>query len=317
MANNDVLQSWDQKTLEKLLFNTLKEQKSRRRWGVFFKLLVAVYFFAVLWLIWPTDNIATPGKEKPHVALVEVRGEISEDNSASADNIIESLQAAFKDKNTQGVILEINSPGGSPVQANSVYNEIHYLRKKHPDIKLYAVCSDLCASGAYYIAAAADDIYADPSSLVGSIGVLMDGFGFVDTMQKLGVQRRLLTAGDHKGFLDPFSPVKPDEQKYAQAMLESVHQQFIQSVEKGRGTRLKKDPDMFSGLVWTGAQALPLGLIDGFGDTYSVARDVIKNHTIVDYTVRPNVFEKLANRMGASFSQAVVSRLMFPGNNLQ
>jgi protease-4 len=308
MANNDI-QSWDQKTLEKLLFNTLKEQKSRRRWGVFFKLLFALYVFALLWLVWPTDSIPAADKEKPHVALVEVHGEISEDTSANADDIIEGLQDAFKDKNTQGVILAINSPGGSPVQANSVYNEIHYLRKKYPDIKVYAVCSDLCASGAYYIAAAADDIYADPSSLVGSIGVLMDGFGFVDTMQKLGVQRRLLTAGQHKGFLDPYSPVKPGEEKYAQAMLESVHQQFIQSVEKGRGDRLKKDPEIFSGLVWTGAQALPLGLIDGFGDTYTVARDVIKNHTIVDYTVTPNLFEKIANRMGASFSHAVVSQL--------
>jgi protease IV len=310
MTNDDIMQSWDKKTLEKLLFCNLKEQRSRRRWGVFFKLLFAIYFFALLWLVWPTDNIPTAGKEKPHVALVEVRGEIGADTSASADNIIEGLQDAFKDKNTQGVILEINSPGGSPVQADDVYKEIRYLRAKYPKVKLYAVCSDLCASGAYYVAAAADDIYANPSSLVGSIGVLMDGFGFVDTMQKLGVQRRLLTAGAHKGFLDPFSPVKPEEQKYAQDLLESVHQQFIQSVEQGRGDRLKKNPDIFSGLVWSGAQALPLGLIDGFGDTYSVARDVFQNHTIVDYTVKPNFFEKIANRMGASFSQAVVSQVI-------
>lgn len=306
---NDTLQPWDQKTLEKLLFSTIKEQRSRRRWGVFFKLMFFIYLFALLWLFWPRDTMSVASKEKPHASLIEVQGEISDNSSASAENIIEGLHDAFKDKNTQAIILSIDSPGGSPVQSSDVYNEIRYLRDKYPKIKLYAVCSDLCASGAYYIASAADDIYANQSSLVGSIGVLMDGFGFVDTLQKLGVQRRLLMSGDHKGFLDPFSPMKPDEKQIAQGLLDSVHDQFIQSVEKSRGDRLKKDPEIFSGLVWTGAQALPLGLIDGFGDRYFVARNIIKNSTIVDYTVKPNFFEKMAKRIGASFSQAVASQL--------
>lgn len=310
MADNPILQNWDQKTLEKLLFGALKEQRWRRRWGILFKLLFFVYLFAVLWLLWPSEAVSTSGKEKPHVALIEIRGEISDTSQASSDNIIEGLQEAYKAKNTQAVILHIDSPGGSPVQAADVYDEIRYLRGRYPKIKTYAVCSDLCASAAYYIASATDDIYANPASLVGSIGVLLDGFGFVDTMQKLGVQRRLLTSGDHKGFLDPFSPIKPDEQQYAQGLLDAVHQQFIQSVEQGRGDRLKKDPTIFSGLVWTGSQALPLGLIDGFGSINSVARDVIKNKTIVDYTVKPNFFEQMADRMGASFAHTVASQLL-------
>jgi len=299
---------WEQKTVEKLLFESLKEQRRKRRWGIFFKLLFLAYLLLLLILIWPTNNLSAD-KQKEHIGLVDIRGEIDDTKSASADNIISALQKAFKDKNTKAIILRINSPGGSPVQASNVYNEIRYQRNKYPNIKLYVVCSDLCASAAYYIASAGDQIYANPSSLVGSIGVLMDGFGFVEGMQKIGVERRLLTAGQYKGFLDPFSPIKPVEQQDAQVLLDTVHQQFIKDVEQGRGKRLKITPDTFSGLVWTGTQALPLGLIDGFGDARSVARDVIKNKTIVDYTVKPSILDQVTNRLGAAFAGQIAGEL--------
>ncbi len=301
---------WEQKTMEKLLFEGLKEQRRRRRWGIFFKIMFLLCIIAVLWLVWPSDNtITTPGlSAKKHIAMVDVKGEIDESASASADNIISGLQQSFKDKDTQAIILRINSPGGSPVQSANVYNEIRYQQKKHPNIKVYVVCSDVCASGAYYIASAADYIYASPSSLVGSIGVLLDGFGFVDGMHKLGIERRLFTSGAHKGFLDPFSPLKPDEQQRAQTILDDVHQQFINAVVQGRGKRLKKDPDMFSGMVWTGEQALPLGLIDGFGDAQSVARNVIKNENMVDNTVKASFMDLISHRIGAEFAGALLSR---------
>lgn len=304
---------WEQKTIEKLLLENLKEQRRRRRWGILFKILFFLCLLAFLWLIWPSDNLTSSVKSKKQVAMIDIRGEIDEATSASADNIINSLQQAFKAKETQAVILRINSPGGSPVQSANVYNEIRYQRQKHPNIKLYVVCSDVCASGAYYIASAGDFIYANPSSLVGSIGVLLDGFGFVDGMHKLGIERRLLTAGEHKGFLDPFSPLKPDEQQRAQSLIDNVHQQFIQAVEKGRGQRLKKDPQIFSGLVWTGEQALPLGLIDGFGDVQFVARNVIKNDNVVDNTVKPNFFDLVSRRIGADFAGAIMDRAGIKG----
>lgn len=304
---NDTI--WQQKTLEKVLFYSLKEQARRRRWGIFFKLLLFIYLFLLLWIIWPSENLPTPVTTKSHIAVVDVRGEISDDSPASAENINDGLEDAFKDKNTKAIVLNINSPGGSPVQAADIYNQVSYYRAKYKQIKVYAICSDLCTSAAYYIASSADYIYADPTSLVGSIGVLMDGFGFVDTLQKLGIQRRLLTSGDHKGFLDPFSPMKPEEQQYAQNLLDDVHQQFIQAVQKGRGTRLKNNPQLFSGLVWTGNQALPLGLIDGFGDINSVARNIIKNDNIQDYTVKPNFLEQVARRFGSSFAHEIGSEL--------
>ncbi len=313
----DTNPAWEQATIEKLLMASLKEQRRRRRWGIFFKLIFFAYLCAVLWLFWPTEDVVSPGKEKPHVAIVDIRGEIGDTLPASADNITEGLDEAFKDKSTQAVILNINSPGGSPVQAADIYNEIRYLRNNHKDIKVYAVCSDLCASAAYYVASASDYIYASPSSLVGSIGVLMDGFGFVDSMQKLGVQRRLYTSGDHKGFLDPFSPVKPDEQILVQQLLDNVHQQFIEAVQKGRGDRLKNDPNLFSGLVWTGSQAMPLGLIDGFGNINFVARNVIKNKNLMDYTVKPNFFQQMADRLGASFAHEMGSQLGLVFKGLQ
>lgn len=297
----------EQKTFEKILLENLREQRARRRWGVFFKIAWLIFFILLLIAVWPDNNLGTSSGKK-HVSLVDIRGEIDDSSSADADDIISGLNKAFKDKDTQAVILRINSPGGSPVQAQTVYSQIRYLRQKYPDIKIYAVCSDLCTSAAYYIASATDDIYASPVSLVGSIGVLMDGFGFVDGMHKIGVDRRLITAGAHKGFLDPFSPLKPDELQFAQTMLEDVHQSFIKDVEQGRGSRLKtNDPNIFSGLVWTGQQALPLGLIDGLGSAQSVARDVIKNKTIVDYTVKPGYLDQLANRFGSSFAHELGS----------
>jgi protease-4 len=302
--------TWQRKTLEKLLFDTLKEQRRKRRWNIFFKLLFFIALLCFLIALWPTTaNLPTASKAKAHIGLIDIRGVIDDSSSANADNVIEGLQNAFEDKNTRAVILRINSPGGSPVQASQIYDEIRYLRHLYPKIKLYAVCDDLCASAAYYIASASDDIYANPASLVGSIGVLMDGFGFVDTLKKVGAERRLLIAGDHKGFLDPFSPEKVDEKLIAERMLANVHQQFINAVKQGRGNRLKDNPELFSGLAWTGEEALPLGLIDGFGDLNSLSHDLIKNKNIVDYTIKPGLLQQLSDRMGASFAQQISTNL--------
>ena len=301
---------WQRKTLKKLLFETLKEQRRKRRWNIFFKFLLFIILFGLLFSLWPTTtNLPTASKTKAHISLVDIKGVIADDATASADNVIEGLQNAFEDKHTSAVILRINSPGGSPVQAAQIYNEIRYLRHLHPKLRLYTVCDDLCASAAYYIASASNDIYANPSSLVGSIGVLMDGFGFVDIMKKVGVERRLLTAGDHKGFLDPFSPEKIDEKLIAERMLANVHQQFINAVKQGRGNRLKNDPALFSGLAWTGEEALNLGLIDGFGDLNTLSQDLIKNKNIVDYTVKPGLLQQLSDRMGAAFAQQISASL--------
>jgi protease IV len=297
-------QTWERKTLEKLLFNTLREQRAKRRWGIFFKLLFLAILVCFFIAIGSNSNLANVVKSKSHIGLIDISGIIDENAPADADNVIEGLQNAFEDKNTQAIILRINSPGGSPVQASQIYQEIRYLRNKHPNIKLYTVCGDLCASAAYYIASASDAIYADPASLVGSIGVLMDGFGFVDTLKKLGVQRRLLTAGQHKGFLDPFSPEKPDEKQIALHMIEGVHQQFINAVKQGRKNRLKDNPELFSGLAWTGQEALPLGLIDGFGNLTSLTR-TLKNKNVVDYTIKPGLLQQLSDRMGASFAEKI------------
>lgn len=298
-----------QTLLERLTNATVAEQRRNRRWGIFFKSLFFLYLLVALSLVVADETLHTANRTKPHTALIEVEGVIQQDGRANADDIVTSLNEAFKDKGTKAIILRINSPGGSPVQSAYIYDEILRLRKLYPKIKIYAVCTDICASGAYYIAAAADDIYANPSSIIGSIGVLMDGFGFVDTLQKLGVQRRLYTAGAHKGFLDPFSPVKPEELAYVQRMLNNVHQQFINSVKAGRGKRLKDSPELFSGLAWDGTDAKALGLIDHFGSAGYVAREVVKNDNIVDYTLKPNYLEKLANKMGASFAHQVTAEL--------
>ena len=298
------------KLLEKVLSAVLKEQKTQRCWNNFFRLLFFSIFICFLVILWPrSTNLPNATKAKAHIGLIDIRGIIDDSSPAAADNTIEGLENAFADKNTQAVVLRINSPGGSPVQASQIYQEIVYLQKQHPHIKIYAACGDLCASAAYYIAAASNYIYANPSSLVGSIGVIMDGFGFVDSLKKLGIQRRLLTAGEHKGFLDPFSPENQDEKASALRMLQQVHQQFIRAVQTGRGTRLKQTPELFSGLAWTGEQALQLGLIDGYGDLMTLTRDVLKNKNIIDYTVKPGILQQLSDRLGAAFAQQISTNL--------
>lgn len=291
--------SW--KLLEKTLLAGVQEQRRSRRWGIFFKLLTFVYLLIALVLFTPLMDIeksATRGSS--YTALIEVTGVIADKESASADNIVGGLRAAFEDPKVKGIVLRINSPGGSPVQSGYVYDEIGRLRALHPAIKVYAVISDLGASGAYYIASAADQIYADKASLVGSIGVTAAGYGFVGTMEKLGIERRTYTSGEHKSFLDPFQPEKPDEIKFWQGVLDTTHQQFINSVKKGRGDRLKdkEHPELFSGLVWSGEQALPLGLIDGLGSASSVARDVIGEKELVDFTIQESAFDRFSKKLG-------------------
>lgn len=302
--------NWERKTLEKVALAAVGEQRRARRWGIFFKLLGFAYFTILLATLvdWEAFGIGAKKTER-HTALVEMTGVIQAKGDANADNVVSALQSAFDDKGAAGVILRINSPGGSPVQAGIIADEIGRLRGKHADKPLYVVVEDVCASGGYYVAAAADKIYVDKASILGSIGVLMDGFGFTGSMDKLGVERRLLTAGENKGFLDPFSPQNERHKQHAQGMLDDIHQQFIDVVRKGRGTRLKETPDMFSGLMWTGAKSIELGLADGFGTVDTVARDVIKAEDIRDYTVKPNFAEKFARRFGASMADGIGSAL--------
>jgi protease-4 len=309
MAEHDRSGDWERKTLEKVALAAIQEQRRARHWSVFFKLLLFVYLFALLFigLGWiGKGGASSAGK---HTALVELRGVIGPESSASADNIILGLQGAFKDKGTQGVILRINSPGGSPVQAGYINDEIKRLRAKYPKIPVYAVVEDICASGGYYVAVAADHIYVDKGSIIGSIGVLMDGFGFTGLMDKLGIERRLLAAGENKGFLDPFSPIRENQQKYAESMLDEIHQQFITVVRQGRGKRLKETPELFSGLLWVGTRSVELGLADGLGSVDYVAREVIKAEEIVDFTPRENIAERVARRFGAAMSEALVRTL--------
>ncbi|AXS79802.1 S49 family peptidase [Dechloromonas sp. HYN0024] len=296
--NND--SAWERKTLEKLVFAALDEQRSRRRWGIAFKTLGFVYLLAVLIAVvdWGTGA----EHQERHTALVSLHGVIEAKGESNAENVVAALNSAFEEKNVAGIILRINSPGGSPVQAGIINDEIRRLRGKHPDKLLYVVVEDMCASGGYYVAAAADMIYVNKASIVGSIGVLMDGFGFTGTMDKAGVERRLLTAGENKGFLDPFSPQAPQHKAHAQTLLNDIHQQFIDVVKTGRGKRLKETPEMFSGLMWTGAQSIQLGLADDFGSVDSVARDVIKADKVLDYSVKDNIAERFAKRLGASTS---------------
>ena len=308
--------SW--KLLEKTLLASVHEQRRSRRWGIFFKLLTFIYLFGALALFSPLISTQS-GSSTAHTAVIEVRGMIADKEAASADNIVGSLRAAFKDPNTKGVILRINSPGGSPVQSGYVYDEIRRLRGEHPDIKVYAVISDLGASGAYYIASAADQIYADKASLVGSIGVTAASFGFVETMQKLGVERRVYTSGEHKAFLDPFQPQKPEEAAFWKTVLETTHKQFIDSVKKGRGDRLKdaEHPELFSGLVWSGEQALQLGLIDALGSTSYVAREVIGQEEMVDFTVQESPLDRFTKRLGASVAEHLALWMGFQGPTLR
>ena len=282
------------------MFAALDEQRARRRWGIAFKTLGFVYLLAVLiaFVDWGTGA----EHQERHTALVNLNGVIEAKGESNAENLVAALSSAFEEKNVAGVILRINSPGGSPVQAGIINDEIRRLRGKHPDKLLYVVVEDMCASGGYFVAAAADMIFVNKASIVGSIGVLMDGFGFTGTMDKAGVERRLLTAGENKGFLDPFSPQAPQHKAHAQTLLNDIHQQFIDVVKTGRGNRLKETPDMFSGLMWTGAQSVQLGLADGFGSVDSVARDIIKAEKVLDYSVKDNIAERFAKRLGASTS---------------
>ena len=296
--------SW--KLLEKAVLAGVQEQRRSRRWGIFFKSLTFIYLFGALALFSPLLDRQKGGVGSgSHTALIEVRGMIADQENASADNLIGSLRAAFKDAGTRGVIMRINSPGGSPVQSGYVYDEIRRLRGEYPDIRLYAVITDLGASGAYYIASAADEIYADKSSLVGSIGVTAAGFGFVGVMEKLGIDRRLYTAGEHKAFLDPFQPAKPEETAFWQQVLQTTHRQFIDSVKQGRGERLKykEHPELFSGLVWSGEQALALGLVDGLASSSKIAREVIGEERIVDFTLQETAFDRFAKKLGAGVAE--------------
>ncbi|MET0519690.1 MAG: S49 family peptidase [Burkholderiaceae bacterium] len=282
----------------------LQDRRSERRWKLFYRLLWLSLIAIAGWVLWSQNHhMASPAT--PHTALVEVRGEIAADTEASAELMLSALKTAFEDPGAQAIVLRINSPGGSPVQAGIVYDEIKRLKAKHGK-KVYAVVEEMCASGAYYIAAAADEIYVDKASVVGSIGVLMDGFGFTGLMDKLGVERRLLTAGENKGMLDPFSPLSPKQRGYAQAMLDQIHRQFIGVVREGRGERLKETPEMFSGLFWNGEEAVKMGLADHFGNLDFVAREVVKAEDVIDYTPRDNVAERLAKRFGAAMGESAV-----------
>lgn len=304
-------QNWERELLEKVALAAITEQTRARRWGIFFKGLLFVYLFAIFGVaIYPKLGSEHLGKKgSGHTAIIDLVGQIAEDKEANADSIIEGLRDAVEDKDTKGIILHANSPGGSPVQSAYVYDEIRRIKKEHPNLPIYAVVSDMCASGCYYIVSAADKIFVNPASLVGSIGVLMDGFGFVDGMQKLGVERRLLTAGSHKAMLDPFTPRKENEVLYMQGLLNQVHQQFIQAVKLGRGTRLKETPDLFSGLVWSGEEAKKLGLIDDFSTQRDVAKNIIGAEEEVNFTPQQRLMDKLAGRFGASFAGALNSFL--------
>jgi len=298
---------WERETLEQLAFASLREQQTARRWKNGLRLAWLLFAVLVFWLGW-NYNTPAANPSMPHTAMVAIKGEIASEGDASAENIMAAMRSALEDSGSRALVLLINSPGGSPVQAGLINDEIYRLKKLHGK-PVYAVVEESCASAAYYIAAAADQIYVDKASIVGSIGVLMDGFGFTGLMDKLGVERRLMTAGENKGFLDPFSPQTAAQRKHAQAMLNQIHEQFIGVVKTGRGDRLKESPEMFSGLFWTGQQAVDMGLADALGSLDSVARDVVKASEVVDYTRHENVAERLAKRFGAAMGEASVKAL--------
>jgi len=298
--------AWERKLIEKVALAAIAEQRRARRWGIFFKLLAFAYVTWIVLLAMDWRPGVTPEAEQ-HTALVEVDGLIGPGAEASAERINSALRAAFEDTRTKGVVLRINSPGGSPVQAQTIYDEMRRLRKKYPKIPLYAVVEDLCASGGYYVAVGADRIFVSPSSIVGSIGVRMDSFGVTGLMEKLGIERRLLTVGDNKGMLDPFLPLEEKHKRYALELMNEIHQQFIAVVREGRGKRLKETPDMFSGLIWSGRKSIELGLADALGTLDEVARDVVQAEDIVDFTQKENFAERFAKRFGASFGRALAT----------
>lgn len=298
------------KVLEKLVMSLQAEQRRSRRWGIFFKLLTFAYLFGLLfYFVFPFSD-SLESVTGTHTALIEVNGTIASDTEASADKIVGSLREAFAAESSVAVLLRINSPGGSPVQSGYIYDEIRRLRDKHPDKKLYAVITDLGASGAYYVAAAADEIYADKASLVGSIGVVSGGFGFTGVMDRVGIERRLYTAGENKAFLDPFSPQKEDEVEFWESVLATTHDQFIAQVRKGRGDRLSDDERIFSGLIWSGEQALELGLVDGLGSASWVAREVVGNDRLVDYSPRQSPLKQLVDQLGVSAGRGLADSLV-------
>ncbi|HMM76897.1 MAG TPA: S49 family peptidase [Gammaproteobacteria bacterium] len=300
---------WERQLLKRFAYDVLREQRSARRWSIFFKLAVLLYVLGLFIVSWRSS---TPGAfvgARAITAVVDLQGIIASDTQASADTIVTGLRNAFEDKRTRGVILRINSPGGSPVQSGYINDEIYRLKKEHPKVPIYAVLQDICASGGYYVAVAADEIYADKATIVGSIGVRMDGFGFVDAMEKLGVERRLLTSGEHKAFLDPFSPLKQEEVAHVSGLLQEIHQQFINTVKRGRGKRLKEGVDYFNGYVWSGERGLELGLVDGLGSASYVAREIIGAEDLVDFTPHENVLQQVSRRFGAELAALLREKL--------
>ena len=298
-------ETWERRVIERLANEGLREQQRTRRWSIFFKLLGFSFLFIALFAmigVWSRGEATCLDK---CTALVDLRGELDSEGQTSAENVISGLQAAFKNKGTQGVVLRINSPGGSPVQAGEINDEIRRLRGKYPDTPIYAVVEEVCASGAYYVAVATDKIYVDKASLIGSIGVIMDGFGFVGSLEKLGVERRALASGDNKNFLDPFLPMSQEQRDYALKLLQEIHQQFIAVVKQGRGSRLKESPELFSGLVWNGARSVDLGLADALGSVGYVAREVIKAEDVVDFTVQESLTERVARRFGTTMGRSL------------
>ena len=300
--------TWSRDLLERFARESLAEKRRARRWNLALRLAWLV-FLVTLAVVWTGPQWLHPDSGGPHSALVEISGVIGDEGDASADEVVAGLRAAFEDADTAGVIVRINSPGGTPVQAGYINDEIERLRALHPDTPLYAVISDVAVSGGYYVAAAADAIYASRSSIVGSIGVLMDGFGFAGAMHKLGVERRLIAAGEHKGFLDPFSPATEDEVAHLRSMLGEIHDEFIDAVKRGRGDRLAGDADVFSGLIWTGARGKELGLVDAFGGSSYVAREVIGAEDIVDFTIRQSHLDTIADRLGAGIARTLGAAL--------
>jgi protease-4 len=299
---------WERELVNKLATSALKEQRRARLWGIFFKLLTFGYITLILLMAVDWKSADVVGKK--HTAMVEVNGLIAPGTDASAEKITTALQAAFKDKNTQGVVVRINSPGGSPVQAQTIYDEMKRLRKKYPDVPLYAVIEDVCASGGYFVAVGADRIYVGKASIVGSIGVLMNGFGFTGLMEKLGIERRLITVGENKGMLDPFSPLDEKDKEHVKKLMGDIHEQFVGVVREGRGKRLKDAPEIFSGLIWTGQRSIDLGLADGFGSLEYVAREVVKAEEIVDFTQKEGLAEKFAKRFGAATASALIEAVL-------
>lgn len=309
--NNDAIDNSPdaQAVLNKIVLQYMRDQKRQRRWRWFTRALIVLVmmFIAYQLLSIRSDDVSQRGL--PHVGIIDLKGEIFDSSPANSDNFVKGLDKAYSNKSMQALIIRIDSPGGSPVQADYMYNALIRYKKANPGVKVYAVCVDACASAAYYVASAADNIYANPSSIVGSIGVLYNGFGFVDAMQKLGITRRLETAGRNKGFMDPFSAVNPAQEKLLQSMLDLIHQEFISKVKQGRGTRLKIDEETFSGLFWTGIQAKERGLIDGFASSGQLAHDIIKIDALVDYTYKESVFERVAKNIGTAMANQLPEAL--------